>query len=114
MILHGRIRVLPALLLTGIAFTFAFLAATPSPVVFTGYKDQKPGVVHKIGVSDLPQPFATKSVDNGPDLVARPKDAWPQAPAGFKVELFAEKLHNPRLLRTAPNGDVFVVESGTG
>ncbi len=114
MILHGRIRVPPALLLTGIAFTFVFLAATQSPVVFTGYKDQKPGVVHKIGVSDLPQPFATKSVDNGPDLVARPKDAWPQAPAGFKVELFAEKLHNPRLLRTAPNGDVFVVESAPG
>jgi len=39
---------------------------------------------------------------------------WPQAPAGFKVELYAAGLDNPRLLRTAPNGDVFLAESDPG
>jgi len=53
-------------------------------------------------------------VDNGADVVRRPSDAWPQAPAGFKVEQFASKLDNPRLLRTAPNGDVFLAESDAG
>src|SRR5581483_5352879 len=37
-----------------------------------------------------------------------------QAPGGFKVEQFATGLDNPRLLRTAPNGDVFLAESDSG
>jgi hypothetical protein len=36
------------------------------------------------------------------------------APKGFKVELYATGLDNPRLLRTAPNGDLFLAESETG
>src|SRR5690348_6008890 len=83
-------------------------------VTFSDYSEQAPGVVHKITVADLPQPYASKSVDNGPDLIPRPKDAWPQAPAGFKVDLYATGLHNPRLMRTAPNGDLFVAESDEG
>jgi glucose/arabinose dehydrogenase len=83
--------------------------AQPGP--FTDYRGQRPGAVHHIKPGDLPPPGATKSVDNGPDEIRRPNDAWPQAPAGFKVELYADKLSNPRLLRTAPNGDIFVAES---
>lgn len=83
-------------------------------VTFSDYSEQAPGVVHKITVADLPQPYASKSVDNSPDLVPRPNDAWPQAPAGFKVDLYATGLHNPRLMRTAPNGDLFVAESDEG
>lgn len=81
---------------------------------FTDYRDEKPGRVHHITLADLPAPYATKSVDNGADLVDRPKNAWPQAPAGFKVELYALGLDNPRLIRTAPNGDVFLAESSSG
>lgn len=73
-----------------------------------------PGVRRRITVADLPKPFATESVDNGPRLVARPADAWPKAPAGFKVEEFAAGLERPRLLRVAPNGDIFVAESHAG
>ncbi len=37
---------------------------------------------------------------------------WPQAPAGFKVELYAnEGMQEPREIRTAPNGDLFVADS---
>jgi glucose/arabinose dehydrogenase len=39
---------------------------------------------------------------------------WPVAPPGFKVELFASGLENPRLLRTAPNGDIFLAEMEPG
>jgi glucose/arabinose dehydrogenase len=81
---------------------------------FTDYRQQRPGVVRKITVADLPPPNATKSAENGPELITRPPDAWPKAPPGFKVELYATGLHNPRLIRTAPNGDVFLAESRAG
>ena len=81
---------------------------------FTDYRTQRPGVSRRITVADLPAPDATRSVDNGPRLVPRPAKAWPMVPPGFNVELFATGLENPRLLRTAPNGDVFVAESRPG
>jgi glucose/arabinose dehydrogenase len=81
---------------------------------FTDFRYEKPGTVRKISVSDLPKPFATKSAENGADVVSRPENAWPVAPEGFKVELFASGLENPRLLRTAPNGDVFLAETEAG
>jgi glucose/arabinose dehydrogenase len=70
-----------------------------------------PGVRRKITPADLPAPFDTPSVDNGPRGVPRPEGALPKAPAGFTVNLFADGLRNPRVLVTAPNGDVFVAES---
>ena len=44
----------------------------------------------------------------------RPANAWPKVPAGFKVQLYVEELNNPRLIRTAPNGDFFVAEMEAG
>lgn len=87
---------------------------TKTGSVFTDYREQKPGAVHKITAADLPSPESTESADNPPRIVPRPRDAWPQAPAGFKVELYAGGLDRPRLIRTAPNGDVFVAESYAG
>ena len=81
---------------------------------FANFRSQAPGVTRKITLADLPKPYASESVDNGADVVKRPSDAWPQAPAGFKVEQYASGLDNPRLLRTAPNGDVFLAESDSG
>ena len=85
-----------------------------SRVVFADYSQQRPGLIHHITVADLPEPYASRSVDNGPDLVARPAGAMPIAPEGFKVSLYADGFQNPRLLRTAPNGDVFLAESRSG
>jgi glucose/arabinose dehydrogenase len=97
---------------TTTALLLVTLAAAPAAGgPFADYREQQPGRSHHVRVSDLPPPNASKSVDNGPDLIDRPKDAWPQAPAGFKVELYASGLSNPRLIRTAPNGDLFVAES---
>jgi glucose/arabinose dehydrogenase len=92
---------------------FAVLADSSSGPAspFLDYRGQTPGRTHLIRPSDLPPPNEAESVDHGPRLVPRPKDAWPQAPAGFKVAAYATDLVNPRLLRVAPNGDVFVTES---
>jgi len=89
-------------------------SSPPPEAPFTDYRFEKPGTTRKITLEDLPSPLATASAGNGPKLVPRPKDAWPQVLPGFKVELYASGLHNPRLIRTAPNGDVFVAETGAG
>ncbi len=86
---------------------------TPTPP-FTDFRYEQPGKIRKITVGDLPAPFATSSAGNAPRIVARPEKAWPQVLPGFKVELYATGLHNPRLIRTAPNGDAFVAEMAQG
>jgi glucose/arabinose dehydrogenase len=73
-----------------------------------------PGVIHHVTTADLPKPYATTSVDSGPRLVSRPANAMLHVLPGFKVEEFLTGLDNPRLIRTAPNGDIFVAESRPG
>jgi glucose/arabinose dehydrogenase len=90
------------------------IKAPPPPAPFTDFRYEKPGTTRRITVKDLPPPYVTKSAQNGADEVARPANVWPIAPAGFKVELYASDLKNPRWLRTAPNGDVFLAESEAG
>jgi glucose/arabinose dehydrogenase len=81
---------------------------------FTDYSQERPGVRRKLTVADLPEPHPDESVDNGPNLVPRPDGAWPISPAGFKVEIYAQGFQQPRLIRTAPNGDLFVADSAAG
>jgi glucose/arabinose dehydrogenase len=81
---------------------------------FTDYRHEHPGATRKITLADLPEPYRTKSADNRPHIVARPADAWPKALPGFTVTQFAAGLQNPRLIRRAPNGDLFVAESEPG
>lgn len=70
-----------------------------------------PGVRRQLSIKDIPPPNAAESVQNKPKEVRRPEGAWPKCPAGFKVEEFARDLKKPRVLMTAPNGDIFVAES---
>jgi len=88
--------------------------APPPKPPFTDYRFEKPGTFRKITLNDLPAPFATTSAGNGPEVVPRPENAWPQVPSGFKVALYATGLDEPRLIRTAPNGDMFVAETRPG
>ena len=97
-----------------IAFTQSPASAPPPKAPFTDYRYEKPGTMHKITPQDLPRPYATKSAVNGPELVDRPKDAWPQAPGGFKVELYTTFVQQPRTIVTAPNGDFLVAETQAG
>ena len=78
---------------------------------FTNYLREQPGVIHKLTVTDLPAPYATPGVDNGAEMVKRPDGAWPKTLPGFKVEQYYTGLDQPRLIRTAPNGDLFVAIS---
>jgi len=92
------------------------LFAQSGPVItgqaaFTDYTQQHPGVRRKITLADLPEPKPDESVDNGPSVVPRPEGAWPIAPKGFKVEMYAQGFREPRLMRTAPNGDIFLADS---
>jgi len=88
--------------------------APPPPAPFTDYRYERPGQMHKILPKDLPAPAPETSAGNAPDVVKRPLKAWPQVPKGFKVEVYAEHLEQPRAMRTAPNGDIFVAESRAG
>jgi glucose/arabinose dehydrogenase len=101
---------------------------------FADWDQQSPGIRRKITLADLPEPKPEESVNNTPHLIPRPADAWPIAPAGFTVTLYAggdsapmqraENKENmavgtgtltmPRLIRTAPNGDLFLADSGAG
>jgi len=81
---------------------------------FTDHTGERPGVVRRFTVADLPKPFETPSATNGPRVVPRPADAWPETLPGFKVGLYADGLQNPRMIRTAPNGDLFLAESSAG
>ncbi len=60
----------------------------------------------------LPAPFATKSSGNGPKVVNPPQGFLPVAPAGFHVNVFAQDFKRVRFLATAPNGDIFVADTG--
>ena len=71
----------------------------------------QPGMFRKITAGDLPQPFATESASHALKIVPRPADVWPKAPQGFKVELYAAGLTYPRLIRRAPNGDMFLADA---
>ncbi|MEA3107735.1 MAG: hypothetical protein QOI88_2340, partial [Gammaproteobacteria bacterium] len=47
-------------------------------------------------------------------VVPRPPDAALKVPAGFEVRQFAAGLNGPRNIRVAPNGDIYVAETGAG
>ncbi len=78
------------------------------------WRGDAPGVVRLIRPDDLAAPFATRSYGNSPSVAPARIGAVPQGPAGTEVALFAKGLGGPRILRTAPNGDIFVAESGAG
>ena len=81
---------------------------------FGDWQRDKPGTVRLIRPEDLPKPGATPSAANMSRVVAKPTSSGLQVPPGFKVELFADGLSGPRIIRTAPNGDLFVAESRAG
>ncbi len=82
---------------------------------FTDYSKESPGIRRHITPADLPKPYATESAPNSPRIAPKPDNAWPIAPAGFKVELYAQgNFRLPRLIRFAPNGDLFLADTGAG
>jgi glucose/arabinose dehydrogenase len=90
--------------------------ATAEPLLkgtaaFGDWRADHPGVMRMITAADLPKPYASTSARNQPRVVPQPEGAWPQVLPGFKIERLATGIRNPRLLRTAPNGDIFIADS---
>ena len=61
---------------------------------------------------NLPAPFASRSAGNGPNRVAPPPGFLPAVPTGFKVNVYAADFKTPRWMAVAPNGDIFLAETG--
>jgi glucose/arabinose dehydrogenase len=61
---------------------------------------------------NLPAPFATKSAGNGPTRDTPPAGFVPTVPQGFRINVYAADFKTPRWLTVAPNGDIFVAETG--
>src|SRR2546429_8992517 len=108
---------------SAIFFTAVFVipiitgAAAEKGAVLTGkaamgdWTTDAPGVRRKLTVQDLPPPSSNILSIKPAHVVPRPVDARLQAPPGFKIDLYAGGLQNPRFLLPAPNDDIFVVES---
>lgn len=76
------------------------------------WRQDKPGVRRLITPADLPAPHATTSSTNGPRVVSKPADSHLQLPDGFSIEPLVKGLKEPRQMKKAPNGDIFIAESG--
>ena len=116
---------------TGLSSDGASAKSEPEPAADTSTSKLKarsrPRRLSPISVSKSPAPFIRSPPricpnpspqnlsNNGPKLVERPDERMAgQRLPGFKVELYATGLDNPRTLRTAPNGDIFLAEMEPG
>jgi glucose/arabinose dehydrogenase len=81
---------------------------------FGDWRADRPGTRRHIRPQDLPAPDTAQSARNSVRIVRRTNDQKPIVPNGFEVNLFAANLSAPRLIRVAPNGDVFAAESAAG
>ena len=78
------------------------------------WQDDAPGRTHRIDVAGLPAPFATPSARDFPAIQPKPGEASLKLPPGFKIDVFTRDVDGPRVMRVAPNGDIFVAETGQG
>ena len=131
---HGIIPLLALSLLPVTLVSQSSPKTVTGQAAFADWNEQQPGVRRKITVADLPAPNTAEAVNNTAHVIVKPADAWPIAPPGFKVSLYAggnakpmQRSENrehmqlsggtftmPRLIRTAPNGDLFLADSGAG
>lgn len=101
---------------TGAFVGFASSQAEPpqrraGAAAFSDWRADAPGLWRKITAADLPAPLATEPAASRSQLVPRPDGAAPKTLDGFAAEIFASGLAGPRVIRVAPNGDIFVAES---
>ena len=78
------------------------------------WHDDTPGTMRRLVPDAMPPPYLTSSAHRAPSVVQRPAGAILHVPPGFAVEVLVAGLDQPRTLRVAPNGDVFVAESSAG
>ena len=89
-------------------------ATLTGAAAYGDWRSDAPGVRRKLTPADMPAPLASAPVANPSRVIGQPAGASPKAPPGFVVDLFAKGFSEPRVVRVAPNGDIFVAESGAG
>lgn len=116
----------PSMFLVSLPLALFSLAPLHAQEMLTGdaafgtWEADAPGVSRHITPPDLPPPALTENDPEAPDfqnmakVVVAPEGKMPAVPKGFAVHVFASGLNQPRVIRTAPNGDIFVTESGVG
>jgi glucose/arabinose dehydrogenase len=100
--------------LVGAQTAFADEAVRTGAAAFGDWRSDAPGVRRLITPTDLPAPYATPSSANRSQRAGWTEGDIPKAPPGFAVDQFASGLNTPRVIRIAPNGDIFVAETGAG
>lgn len=75
------------------------------------WRTDAPGVMRKITPADLPAPLATPTTANRSKIIPKPAGAKLKTMPGFTVEPFVTGMIGARVLRTAPNGDIFLALS---
>jgi len=124
-LIRSSIAVIIAFSVTGIAILTGVpfmppLQAEPNTSMLNGtaafgdWRTDRPGMRRLIKPQDLPAPDMAESARNVVRIVHRTNEQKPIVPNGFEVNLFASGLAGPRIVRTAPNGDIFVAESLAG
>ncbi len=78
---------------------------------FGDWRTDAPGVTRKITATDVAAPLATPSTANRSKVVPQPEGAKLLTMEGFSVAPFATDLPGARVLRLAPNGDIFLSQS---
>src|SRR5919204_2776607 len=111
--MNDVIRIASLALMTGASAMG--LAAEPVQALkgeqaMAGWRQDEPGVRRLLTARDMP-PVGKETI--GPSaVVPMPAGAAPKVPDGFTVERVASGLNVPRAIRAAPNGDLFLAESG--
>jgi len=110
-----RMRAAMLVLVAAAGFVHAAGEVRTGSAAFGSWEDDAPGVRRLIRVDDLPDPATAKATVSARPVQRAPRgDRMPRVPPGFVVEPVAAGLDSPRTLRTAPNGDVFLAETGGG
>jgi glucose/arabinose dehydrogenase len=73
--------------------------------------EQAPGAKIRIDLNAMPAPYSSSSANNSSGYINRPNGAMPKVPAGFRVNIFAERVEGARNVKVAPNGDVFLAQN---
>jgi glucose/arabinose dehydrogenase len=76
------------------------------------WHQDRPGLRRLLQPQDLPA--IGRSTPAFAQIVPIPQGARPQVPQGFRIDLVASGFRDPRAIRTAPNGDLFLADSMAG
>jgi glucose/arabinose dehydrogenase len=114
MAVGGSLLAAVNLLTPGLTLAQRTVELLEGAAAFTDWHADRPGLRRHIRPADLPAADLHASFSNGVRITRRSASEKPVVPPGFQASLFAEGLDEPRLIRAAPNGDIFVAESAVG